>query len=129
MAFRVINDDEVRAIIDLDDSITDLTSFIATANSLVTEKCLSSGYSAARLKLIELWLAAHFCAIRDLRSSSEGGDGVNQSFQFKIGLNLANTMYGQQAMLLDTAGSLSSLSKKASGVGAIGATWLGEEFD
>lgn len=104
-----------------------LTPFIEVANALVTEKCLESSYSDERLELIERWLSAHFYAVRDLRRRSEGVDGVNESFAVgQLGKILESTMYGQMAMLLDTAGNLAALSKATEeGKPTVGIFWLG----
>jgi len=103
---------EVQAIIETDDTIT-LTPFIAAANSIVTRVCAIEdyGYDEETLTLIETWLAAHFYAVRDLRVASEGVGPVSEAKQYKLGLNLQSTMYGQQAMLLDTEGGLAALNK------------------
>jgi hypothetical protein len=102
----------VRTVIDLDAAfVTD--AHILTANELVTEVCVAAGYSDARLELIERWLSAHFCAIHQQISASEGAGSVNQAFQFRLGLNLSVTMWGQQALILDTAMALAGLSKSA----------------
>jgi hypothetical protein len=115
----------VSAIIEVDAAI-DLTPSIETANALVTELCAASGYSAARLELIERWLAAHFYAIRDPRAASEGAGGVSASYQHKVDLHFNQTTYGQQAMLLDTAGNLAALqAMMAQGKGRVKAFWLG----
>ena len=122
----------VRGIIETDDvTIPDLDPFIDTSNTLVTECCAGvAAYDAARLELIERWLAAHFYAIRDNRRSNEQAD-VSQAFQYKLGLILQVTMYGQQALMLDTAGGLAALSKKMEkGVATnAGLTWLGTDYD
>jgi hypothetical protein len=119
----------VRGIIETDDvSIPDLTPFIDTANALVTELCAPvTTYDSTRLELIERWLSAHFYAVRDMRKISEAVGVVNEWYQFKLGLNLACTMYGQQAMLVDTSGKLAAMSKAAErGVSiAVGITHLG----
>ena len=105
----------VGGIIELDVDI-DPGPFIDTANELVTEVCVDSGpdpaYSDTRLELIERWLAAHFYAIYVKQVASESVRGVQEVFQYKVGLNLASTMYGQQAMTIDTAGGLARLSKQ-----------------
>jgi hypothetical protein len=90
----------------------DLEPFIETASELVTEHCVSSTdpYTSTRLELIERWLAAHFYAIYEPRVASERAGPVGENKQYKLGLNLAVTTYGQQAMLLDTKGSLAALS-------------------
>ncbi len=104
---------EVAKIIEVEDNI-DLTPFIDAANALVTELCEPVvRYDETRLTLIETWLAAHFYANRDNRRSQEQAGAVMESFQFKVGLNLSNTMYGQQAQLLDTEGVLSALDEQA----------------
>lgn len=102
----------VRSIISVGADVTDLTPFIESASELVTELCADSGYTSTRLELIERWLAAHFIAIRDPRVSSEGAEGLSQSFMYKVGLGLHQTTYGQQAMLMDTAGNLAAMSKR-----------------
>jgi len=119
----------VAGVVEADGDI-DLSPFILTANALVTEVCEPVGYSDERLELIERWLAAHFYANRDMRLSREGVDDVDQTFQYRVGLMLANTMYGQQAMVLDTAGKLAALSKKAEQGKTkkrVSITWLGSE--
>jgi hypothetical protein len=127
MPFRV-TDDEVREIVEVDSSLTDLSPFIRPANTLVTEVCVPAGYDNDRLALIELWLSAHFCQIFDPRFSFQKADVVAAKFDQKLDLALNQTVYGQQAMLLDTKGGLALLNKRiASGIGfAIGVTWLGK---
>ncbi len=117
----------VQGIIEHDSSIS-LTPFIEIANDLVTSECLDSGYSAARLELIERWLAAHFYAIRDNRVASEGAGSVTTSYQFRVGLNLNVTIYGQQVLLMDTDGNFAALQAQAEGKGPTRASivWLGK---
>jgi len=121
---------EVREIIDLDATMT-LTPFIAIANQLVTELCTGSSYMDARLKEIERWLSAHFCAIDDMRPADEAIGSVNMRYQFKVDLNLAVTVYGQQAMLIDTDGNLAALNKKITEgtAGSVSVDWLGTDLD
>lgn len=101
----------VGKIIELDPTITDITPFIDIASELVTEICVPAGYTDSRLEMIERWLAAHFYAIRDPRYASEKAGSVGASYQHEVGLNLAVTTYGQQAMILDTKGGLANLNK------------------
>ena len=117
MAARVTSD-EVKEIIDVDSTITDITPFITAANLLVTSECTDSSLTDAMLKEIERWLAAHFVAIRDTRRSAEKAGSVGENFQYSLGLNLQVTMYGQQACMLDTSGALFALSKKGGKVTA-----------
>ena len=126
MAIRT-TDAAVKDIIEVDSAIA-TTPFIEVASSIVDDCCTSSSYTTAKLELIERWLAAHFYAIRDQRVASEKAGPVGQNFQYKLGLNLANTMYGQQAMLIDFKGNLAALSKQMEKgkLSKIGATWLGK---
>lgn len=121
-------EEQVGDIIEADATIG-LSPFIEVANSLVTELCASvvPAYSAERLELIERWLSAHFYAIRDMRAANEKADVVGIAYQFKVGLYFENTMYGQQALLLDTAGGLArhQESIKKGKRKQVGIVWLG----
>lgn len=129
MAYRITPND-IRAILNFDPSIEDLTPFIAAAEELVTELCAPAGYDATRLPIIEVWLAAHFVAIRDPRYQEEHIGAAGVSYQAQVGLNLGLTPYGQQAMLLDTKGGLAWIDKHISqGKRAkAGITYLGTDF-
>jgi len=114
-----VTEAEVKEIIEVDTSITDISAFITAANQTVTTKCTDSSLTDAILKEIERWLAAHFVAIRDTRRSAEKAGSVGENFQYSLGLNLQVTMYGQQACMLDTSGALLAMSKGAAGVATI----------
>jgi hypothetical protein len=128
--------DAVKGIIETDDdTFPNLAPFIEAANQLVTDCCLSSGYSAAKLERIERWLAAHFYAIEDPRITQEITGPIQASFGTKLDLGFDVTTYGQQAMRLDTDGNLAALNNSmktvkkilpAAGI-VIGATYLGNK--
>lgn len=103
--------EQVAKVLEVDADI-DLTVFIDSANELVSEVCVDSGYTDVRLELIERWLAAHFYSQREHLVSHEQVGPVQQSYQLKVGLFLQNTPYGQHALMLDTAGNLAALSKQ-----------------
>lgn len=111
------------------DSNVSLDAFILSANELVTEVCVPSGYSDARLELIERWLAAHFYVVRAKKLTSEKAGSVSENFTHSVGLMLKNTEHGQQALMLDTKGGLAALSKQLEEGAATkpGALWLGTE--
>lgn len=110
----------VEGIIETDITVPSLDPFIEASNALVTELCEPvTTYDAVRLELIERWLAAHFYAIRDMRRLSETVGPVSEWYQYKLSLGLGCTMYGQQAMLLDTAGGLARLSHQMTNGGPI----------
>jgi hypothetical protein len=116
-ATPLVSDAELKSICSELDSTAVTTLFISSAHSIVWEYFgTSTAYTAARLKLIELYLAAHFAAITNPVSSFEGVGKVQQSVQYKVGLGLQFTKYGQQAQML-SGGTL--LGKK------ISITWLG----
>ena len=115
----------VAGIIEVDTAI-DLSPFILPANELVTELCVPAGYSDERLELIERWLSAHFYAIRDPRPVTERAGSVWFTAQSKVDLFLSVTHYGQQAMMLDTAGGLANLNKQKTRR-SLSVHWLGTE--
>lgn len=125
------NEDAVGAVIDIDVG-DDVQPYIDTANSLVTELCSDSGYSDGRLELIERWLSAHFYDINRPRSQREGvSPGPFQALEpVKVDLFFNNTKYGQQAVLLDTAGNLAGLQNTLTAVKqarTAESKWLGWE--
>ena len=91
--------------------ITELDSYIITASLLVDESLLTAGYSEARLKQIELYLAAHFAVLGldggQIKSEKLGDASIAIAGKFETGLAL--TRFGQQAMFMDTAGVLRKL--------------------
>lgn len=109
-------------------SDVDPSIFILTANQLTTDVCGGVGYSAQKLALIELWLAAHFLATSDLgqesRLTSEDLSDGSQSYMHKVDFNLKLTTYGQQALILDTEGGLAQLAKSEGGRPQL--DWLGK---
>ena len=107
-----VTDAEVRAIMEQDQIIvSDLTPFITAADIVIDDHAAIAALSDATTKEISRWLAAHFTSIMDKRVASEKAGSVSQDFQYKLGLNFQVTMYGQQAMMLDSSGTLSRLNK------------------
>lgn len=121
---------EVGELVEVDSSIS-LTPFINAANELVTELCTDSNYTDVRLTMIESWLAAHFYLMRDQAVASEKAGSVSVNYQYKIGMQLAQTKQGQMAMQLDTAGNLASASKRMEDGegGSVSIGWMGEDYD
>lgn len=106
-----INKADVAVLLEIDDTAWN-DSFLTMASMMVEEELDDGGLSEARLKEIERSLAAHFYCMRDIRSTSEGAGGVSTSYAMSIGQGLAATLYGQQAMLFDTTGTLTALNNK-----------------
>jgi hypothetical protein len=109
----------VAGIIEVDLTIvqTDMSGldpFIDIANELVTECCTTTGatYLPYRLEMIERWLTAHFYAMRDERPQMERAGPVAQTFQKVVDTGFEATLYGQQAIRLDTRGGLAAKNNK-----------------
>lgn len=123
----------VSGIIQVQEGV-DLTPFIVTANSLVTEVCSDSDYSdtgeGSTMEIIERWVAAHFYAMYDAQLSRAKAGSVAVSFQNKIDYGLRLSHWGQTAMILDTAGSLAALNNSAQVSRKIRVQigWLGTEI-
>jgi len=115
------------------DTVTEpsLTPFIDTASAYVddivtcaAERSPAVTLSAARLELIERWLAAHFYAQSDKPYASKNTEGASASFHGQTAMYLESTLYGQTAMRLDKSGCLSSIGSGAERKVA-SAVWLG----
>lgn len=110
-----VTDDEVRAI--KATALTPLATFIDTANLLTDELAASdcgSGFSDAKLKKIELYLAAHFVAVTDPETLTEKFEGSSKSFQrgWVVGQSgLSSTSFGVVANTLSN-GCLADLDKQ-----------------
>jgi hypothetical protein len=114
-----VRDTDVKAIIATE---LDTTPFITAAQLVVAEEVVGSmpALSSARLDLITTYLAAHFCAITDqsggLTRSKIGDteeDYIPISSYREPLQGFRMTRYGQQAMVLDTTGSLAGMSSNA----------------
>ena len=109
MALRV----RVEEVKELIDTTRNVTIFIETADLIVTENLVGKGLTPERLRIIELYLAAHFIAITEERGgllSSEKGES-REKYAIPFDKGLAFTRYGQTALSLDTTGTLVSMSK------------------
>lgn len=109
-----------------------LAPFILPANLLVTDVCGAAGYSDEKLEMIERWLGAHFYQILAPGANTERAGRVAQTVRSKVDLGLNVTHYGQQAMVLDTAGGLAEINQALEPGGGLpsgvfGAWWLGIE--
>lgn len=102
-----------------------VTPFIASASSLVDKveaNDTANKLNATDLELIERWLSGHFYAQADQMFTSRSTGKASGSFQGQTGMYLENTIYGQQAMMLDITGYLMALQKG----GVVDFAWLGK---
>lgn len=107
---------ELRKLVDipLDKGDADLQPFITIANLLVTENLASKGLSDDRLTAIGLFLAAHFTTI-GIEHGGLARWGIDRNIEYYKEIDpkiqgLGSTHWGQQAMMLDTSGTLSQLT-------------------
>ena len=108
-----IGPSDVQAICSVDSTV-DIQPFIVVASLFVDTHLASVGHSAAMLTEIERWLAAHFLCVQYPRFTEMGSAGERLRFEGGAsGEGLKSTRYGQQALALDTSGTLAQL---ASGV-------------
>lgn len=111
------------------DQAADLTPFIDTASAMVDDvvACISAkggmALTAARLELIERWLAAHYFKVSDKPYSSRSTEGASGGFDGQTAMYLESTLYGQTALRLDSSGCLDAAGGKE--VKTAGAAWLG----
>lgn len=118
--------EEVRAVVP-NISVIDVEPFITAANALTdyvntcdTKK--DNILTTALLLQIEIYLAAHFYAIRDPQYQEKKTGDASATFQGQTGKRLELTHWGQQAMLMDVSGCLAAINKG----GRVGAYWLGK---
>ncbi len=97
-------------------------AFIQAANILINRYVVPANdglMSDEELTVLETFLAVHFVKVeepdpsRESVSGPEGG-GVSTSWNRERELGLYNTVYGQQAVILDATGTLKSLNEKGS---------------
>jgi hypothetical protein len=116
---------EVKEIIKIPTFIPDtvIHSFIVGANLTVTAILGSDTViTAAQLKEVEKWLAAHFLACSRVRQAQEqevlGETSIKYTGTTDKGLDA--TFYGQTVKILDTTGKLdASIGKKQASMTAI----------
>lgn len=90
-----------------------LQVFIDMANSVVDEELLNKGLSEDRLKMIELYLSAHFASMSLSAGGTVGGlkkrkvgDSEEEYVTNAQNYGYMSSKYGQTAVLLDTSGTL-----------------------
>lgn len=102
----------VRKIIDSGKDDTFVEASIRSANVLV-DRLVGKGMENDQLREIEIWLSAHFLSVTD-RLTRFKEEKTGQSFALFEGstkMGLEYTPFGQQAMVLDTSGTLLKVSQ------------------
>lgn len=109
----LVTNEEVQSL--LGESGVDMTPFITTAHLIVSEELANNTVlSDARKKQIELFLAAHFYVVIQERGGITReviGDAEERyRLQSDTLTGLATTRFGEQALALDTSGSLAKMA-------------------
>lgn len=126
--------DDVRGVIAVREGDS-LVPFLSAAASMVERHLVPlfpASITEPELVLVETWLAAHFYGIWRLRRASASAGPVSESYQYNLGLFLASTMHGQQAMSLDPTGTLAALNAETTEGKRrprFGILWMGKEPD
>jgi hypothetical protein len=102
---------DVKQIISTDLDVLEIKAYIAAANAFVDGNLLGKGLSDVQLKEIERWMTAHLIAsTREQQAKSESAGGASITYQGVTGTGLNSTFYGQQAVVLDSSGTLLCIS-------------------
>jgi hypothetical protein len=106
MAYRIKVED-VKKIIDTQRADPEIEAMIEVADLLVTELLLGK-YSTGLLLKIEIFLTAHFLAVRDpMVSQKSSGQGPSSTYDGQTGLaGLEQTRFGTQVMMIEYLGVL-----------------------
>lgn len=105
-------------------NIPDLTTFIATASSIVDDLHAADTagvVGTTKLERIECYLACHFFKQTDQMTSARTTNKVSGTFQGQTQMGFDYTPYGQTAKQLDNSRYLVAMDKG----GFIRADWLG----
>lgn len=90
---------------------TDLDPFIGVATVIVDDNLVSAGLSTESLKNVELYLSAHFSVLKYRQPLETKISQSMDDFANPLKTGFYQTIYGQQAMTMDSSGNLSELSK------------------
>lgn len=89
-----------------------IESYIDGANIFVDANLSGKGLGTALLAEIERWIAAHMIvSTRERMAAVEGAGGAEITYTGKWGEGLAGTPYGQNAVILDTTGTLLAMTQ------------------
>lgn len=120
---------DVKAVMpDLADGAS-VSAHIASASVLVdriSDKAEAGVMSTGALRQVEIYLSAHFAALRDPQYQIKSTGKASATFQGQTGLGLDLTWWGQQAKLFDFSGLLARIDTDAKTPRSeIGILWLG----
>ena len=107
-----ITDTDVRELVDTSDDV-DIDWAVEAAEDMVDAHLISVGHTDNILSRITLFIAAHFVALAVERGGlvREGVGGANASYANIYGEGFRATRWGQQALALDSSGTLSNVTQ------------------
>lgn len=113
-------------------SATDITIYATMANSLVDELLLPLGeLDENRLTMIETLLTCHFIFINERTARLETAGPVTAQYDGLTAMVLMASIHGQNAILLDTTGTLAALQAESVDTdkkrGDASLTWVGTD--
>jgi hypothetical protein len=112
MASTRVTADEVQEIMDTTVADTNIGACITAANLIVNEYLSNQNMSAALLKELERWLAAHLLAMSlDPQDRNVRIGETEVRFEGQFGYGLDHTRFGQVVKTLDSSGNLANSSK------------------
>lgn len=107
---KILDPDGIEDMVgQIDDEELNIDYALEAANAQVTDLCTDSGYSDARLELIERWLAAHYASVSLPKTKQEAAKGLTETYEGQTKMGLDFTRYGQQAKGFDYKGNLAVL--------------------
>jgi len=109
------NIDDVKNIVETPAGLTDdtIALFMSDADLIVEEQLEGKGMSVGRLESIARYLTAHFITVLVERGglTSQEVDNARETYGSpKDGAGLAMTRFGQQAIVLDSSGTLKAMA-------------------
>lgn len=106
-----VTEQEVKQIIT---TTMNVLPFIKAASIVVADRLSGADLSEETLKEIERWLSAHFLSVAQPQKKSQSIDGASETYAVPPVTNdgLKSTFYGQQALALDSSGTLANISKR-----------------
>lgn len=107
-----VSPDQVKDIISTTEGDPVIQVMLETADVIIVEHIDPHSPSTAVRDKLQLWLAAHFLAIKDRRVQERSADGIRTQYQGVSSMGLRHTSYGQQAMVIDPTGVLSRLNSE-----------------
>jgi hypothetical protein len=109
-----VTESQVRSVAGEPSSV-DASSAISVANLIVDEELYDTTLSNDRLTMIELYLSAHFLVLttREGPMAAQALGDATERYHNIYQAGLMSTRFGQQAVLLDSTGTLAAIAAKA----------------